>query len=115
MTKRSEERTEFLRDILITACYDGVWYWAIGRKSDLMGEGSIELKEVDCDGAIWHKITLDTVAKGLAKIREPGFKINKQMRGWIMAGDAENDACDIDTECADAIVQAALFGELVYG
>lgn len=115
---RSSERLEFLKDILITAVEGGCDYWAFNRGYD-PDNGVVEFLEDEHDpraaDAPWQKVDVDMIARGLAKIKQPGFKINKQTLGWIMTGDVNNDAGDIDADAADCIVQAALFGELVYG
>lgn len=115
---RTPERIEFLKDIIITAYEGGIGYWALGRNYD-PDNGTVDLVEDEHfpfdDNTPWQTVNLDTIERGLAKVKDPSFKINKEMRGWITTGDITNDAGDIDSGCADAIVQAALFGELVYG
>ena len=41
--------------------------------------------------------------------------MNRAIVGYVVVSDNENDAGDIDSEAADCIIQAAIFGELVYG
>ncbi len=63
----------------------------------------------------WHTIGLNEVARGIGLVIDKDFNLNGQMKSWIRDGNAENDAGNIDSGCADAIVQAAIFGEVVYG
>ena len=118
--RRSDERIEFLTDILITAVESGIDYWAVVRNYS-HERGTVEIAEdadesgVAPDDAEWHFVDVNVIERGLMRIKRPEFQINKTMRGWIVTGDATNDACDIDALAADAVIQAALFGELVYG
>jgi hypothetical protein len=60
-------------------------------------------------------LTIDVVARGISLISKKEFKINSKMRHNIMQGDRENDAGNIDAYDASAIIQAGLFGDLIYG
>lgn len=63
----------------------------------------------------WHTIGLNEVARGIGLVIDKDFNLNREMKSWIRDGNAENDAGTIDAGCADAIVQAAIFGHVVYG
>ena len=103
------DRTEFLKDIRITAFGGGINYWAYIRDNKIM--------EYDDEGPIgdWIKITRDMIEKGIALVKEPSFKVRDDILAAILLGDRDSDASYIDIECADVIVQAAVFGEIAYG
>lgn len=107
-------------DIMAAALEGGINYWA--------GEAEvIEEKRV----ADWGH---EQIARGgvlvIHDIEDPGetweLTLEKFLNGfklWVENGgdeygaieDGKVDCCNIDADCADAIVQYALFGELVFG
>lgn len=144
MPARSPEREQFLADVIICAVEGGTGYWAMAagyRWADITpAETRVTLIEdehgplfndacrvfadthgrkpkidemLDQEGV--HRVTIDTIAEGLSKIRSGHVRMNSTLLGTILNADTENDAGEIDADGADAIVQAALFGELVYG
>lgn len=120
---RSKERAEFLQDVLITAVEGGTGYWAAvsGYRydDDKPETASVTLHPLNDDTGEFdgpaHAVTIDTIAAGIGRIKRGDLSINSALRGTILNASDENDAGDIDADGADAIVQAALFGELVYG
>ncbi|MDH6284624.1 hypothetical protein [Prescottella agglutinans] len=136
---RSEQRTEFLTDILTTAIEGGVSYWAralayqhteapravLVRTEDLVFDDN-RFAWVPGDGAEQLIVDLDVVARGLNRIASAGADEIKYLpeshRLLVTAANRENDMMpadarygDIDAGVADTIVQVALFGEVVYG
>lgn len=107
--ERSEERNQFLDDVIEGALY-GCAYWASGRRK----EGKQEIWDHDEPEKI-YVLDRDLVAKGISKVLDADFKVRKDIRANIYLGNLENDCCDIDAECADVIVQAALFDQIVFG
>ena len=55
------------------------------------------------------------IVEGIQRALNPNFKINPQLRGEIYNAIVSNDPGAIDPDCADVIIQAAVFGEIVYG
>lgn len=121
-------RADFLASVIVTGVesgYHGIGYWAECRKyrwewSDegkrLLGNASVEIRSTGGEtGAEWRPVTLDTVRKGLAHIRNGETNVNKRLSGLIMVAERDSDAGDIDSEAADCIIQAGLFGQIVYG
>lgn len=113
-------RTDFLVNVVVTAVEGGVGYWAELREykwsedeNRYMTGASVEVDAQDGKG--WRTVNLDTIREGLAKIKESSFQINPAVLSAILMGDRNNDAGEIDSEAADCIIQAGLFGELVYG
>ena len=122
----SEERIEFLSDCVITAVEGGTGYWAEVRNykwsrdeetGQMMG-ATVELRSEiprTSDPEPWFMVNLETIERGIIRLKDKNFKINPNLLGLILAAERNDDASDIDAEAADCIVQAALFGELVYG
>lgn len=137
---RTLERTQFLGDIITTAVEGGTGYWAqvsqyqwldtftfeqpFGKVMVVVGErqgdhtrATLHEMKDDEDGykAEGLDLTLDAVAVGIHRIVTGKVPINATLRQTIARASRENDAGDIDADGADAIAQAALLGELVYG
>lgn len=116
MAKRSTEPAQFLSDILTTAVESGV-FQACGCHmknytwTDDPPTAYVYL--VDEDG-IRHPINLDTIARGIRRVLSPGFQINPRVREVIRDDNRDNDACYIDVIGAAAIIEAAIFGQIVY-
>lgn len=143
MPKRSAEREQFLADIIIGAIERGTGYWAevlrykwqdlapkdvnavivdqedsdIQRKlielRDKRG-GNLSVNEA-LDQKLAHKLTIDTIASGIGKIKSGKVPLGSYLKGMVLLGDSENDAGNIDADGADVIVQAAIFDDIVYG
>ena len=102
---------QFLMDILVTAVEGGINYWCalskVERDKDLNVlsfagyDHEDESEEFKCD--------LEDVAKVLGRI------VNDDPEGSLPQSILAQDACEIDAECADYIVQLAIFDEIVYG
>ena len=121
MNARSVDRAEFLGDIIITAVEGGIGHWAVCRGYDYE-DPYVEIGEVDFDDPYaeypedeWRGIDINTIAKGIGRVKDPEFRVNDVIRKNVIAANTKNDAGMIDAESADVIVQAALFGEIVYG
>lgn len=125
--RERDQRTEFLSDIIIGAVEGGTGYWAEVRQYQYVYNGEVK---VYIGGRVGDETrarlnvmdtgdeyVLDTaiVSRGLGRIKRGEVGLNSTLRNAILHGDIDNDAGDIDADCADAIVQAGLFGELVYG
>jgi hypothetical protein len=68
------------------------------------------------DSCPGHRVTLDTVAHGIAVLTALGAShVHASYRVTIWEASAENDAGEIDADLADMIVQAGVFGEVIYG
>ena len=125
MPVRSEEREEFLADIITTAIEGGTGYWALVHEykwserppSEVYAVISEDEEQIgsEAEAPGYHRIDIDVIAKGIGRIREDAFPINSHLKAEILLADRENEGGDIDADSADAIVQAAIFGELVYG
>lgn len=125
-------REEFLADIITGAIEGGIGYWSqcsqyqwvdtmherklrVSVGQPLLDEGTrATIEDIEDDGREYH-ITPSVIQNGLRKIVNGEVGLNSTLRGYILYADKENDAGEIDADCADAIVQAGLFGEVRYG
>lgn len=114
-------REQFLWDVFVTACEGGINYWArieryhhsTNGKDDLEG---FHAKIFDTEEEKRHDIHRATIEHGLKAFQKPGVHINAELRGQILAADVTNgENVTLDAEGADAVVQAGLFGQVVYG
>lgn len=114
--RRSREREQFLADVITGAVEGGTGYWAqvsgYHWSDDEPATTRVTLHDMD-DGKV-YPVTIDTVEQGIERIKDPAFEIGS-LRGVILAADVTLDAGEIDADAADAIVQAGVLGEIVYG
>lgn len=129
-----EVTDELLSDILTTAVEGGIGYWSAvtdcervkGGERDLCwlsvtlvpyGEDEWGVFEGEKDTAP-ITVTLADVARGIECVLiDPKCRTNGAIRAAIMAdlGVPIEDTGNIDAEAADCIIQAACFGEIVFG
>ena len=112
------KRAEFLSDVLVNAIEsNAIGYWANVRNyrhND--GAVSAEVQEQSSDNGEWQPITSNTIQLGIDRILYGyGFVMNEDLRGIILDSNRNNDATDIDDDLSDCIIQASIFGKLVYG
>ena len=116
---------EDIEDIMCTALEGGINYWCHYDRNDeeylpYMESGDEPFSELCTKillsgGLVWlidadyHFLTLDKLLTGIQRWIDGGY----DMYGAV-DGD-ELDCGNIDSECADCIIQLALFGEIVYG
>ena len=111
-------RDEFLNDCIVNAVESGgITYWA--DVCEYMWDdtdGMVALAEIQVDDT-GERYTLDAdvINLGIERIRSGEVQINRTVKSWILLGDAENDAAEIDSLAADCIVQAGVLGDIVYG
>jgi hypothetical protein len=120
---------QMLFDIFVTALEGGIGYWSAATEYHWAKQGDHDLRaEEDLEG--FYAVILDVedddkqyridravITKGIATIMSPSFetKIAKHIRKDVFGIAFNNPDVDYDAETADCIVQAGLFGELVYG
>ncbi|MGO4302193.1 hypothetical protein [Cupriavidus sp. RAF12] len=111
---------QFLKEVLTTAVEGGISYWAQAtgpaeRDSD-HNVIQIELEPSEGPDEFEKKlVTAHTVAAGIEKVMSAGFSVNPQIPSDILQALGANDTGYIDAMDADVIIQAGLFGEIVYG
>ena len=116
---RVELTQENIDDIMVAALEGGINYWcseASPECGELLKEYPSEqisrggaLLLYDFEEEAYRRLDLEKFLKG--------FKL------WVENGgdeygaieDGKVDCCNIDADCADAIIQYALFGEVIYG
>lgn len=124
---RTAARTEFLTDVLITAVEGGINYWA--QVSDYDPDaGTVTVWELDGndDGSDRpFVVTLDTIAKGIGVLKRdgklppeeqrfPGVRQGYWLQFWL-ADRTNSEDGDYDAGIADAVLQAGIFDDLIYG
>jgi hypothetical protein len=114
----SVESERALRDVMTTAAEGGVNYWATAAY--VTPHDALMVRYENPGGpADWRCCTaalgVRGVALGVERVLAPTFKVADDIRRAVavLASDPEN--ADIDADAADVIVQAALFGEVVFG
>lgn len=119
------DREQFLSDVIVTAVEGGIGYWSTCLQyqwesnvvvTDFQQHGGgtrATISPEDTDAI--HTITPDTIEKGIVRIISGEAALNERTRRIIAVANRDNDASYIDSDAADAIVQAGLFGKLVYG
>lgn len=116
---RVELTQQDIDDIMVAALEGGINYWCdeaavkggeyLGKyASDQISRGGTLLLH-DTDEDAYRKLDLEKFLKGFKLWLENGGDQYGAVQG------REVDCCNIDADCADAIIQYALFGEVVYG
>lgn len=120
--QRTDERQQFLADIITTAVEGGTGYWAAvsGYKwSEGAATTRATLHELNDDETAFdgetYKLTIDEIATGIRRITTGEISVNDRIRKAIAQANRENDAGNLDADDADVITQAALLGEIRYG
>lgn len=110
---------ENIDDIMCAALKDGISHWCSEAKiieRDYYGEYAFE--QISRGGSLQLFVLEENKAYILDLIKlVSGFKLWVS-RGYDVYGavkSGEIDCCKIDAEVADAVVQCALFGDIVYG
>jgi hypothetical protein len=78
-------------------------------------DASVTVHDLEEGGT--HSVTLDTIATGLGRIErgEDGCKMNSEITGAVTLAQRDNDAGGFDAYSADAVMQAGIFDEVIYG
>lgn len=137
MPTRSADRTQFLHDIMITALEGGVGYWSVADRIERHEDDNLWYRSyvlycsdggkeaLHCGNGLddtckGHKVSTQTVTRGLALGKQPEKDSNKigwhySQRKHVILADRENDGCEIDSGDADCILQLGIFGEVIFG
>lgn len=116
---RIELTQENIDDIMVTALEGGITYWC----SEVSPECGELLKEYPSEQISRGGALLLYDFEEEAYRRLDLEKFQKGFKLWVENGgdeygaieDGKVDCCNIDADCADAIIQYALFGEVIYG
>lgn len=69
----------------------------------------------DEEKKIWADVDELTIQRGMQRIRDGLVDVNKDLFAMVAHGYVFPDDADIDAEGVDVILQAGMFGKLVYG
>ncbi|AAQ63333.1 hypothetical protein Nazgul32 [Burkholderia phage BcepNazgul] len=102
------------------AAAHGVEYWAHAFEHPGCGPETLNyaIEEDEPSSGETPKnfvISPEAIVKGIQAIMHPAFSVRADIRGTLFSALVEDDASNIDIEIADIIVQAAMFGEIIYG
>lgn len=112
---------ELLAGVIITALEGGIGYWSSCSEYEWENRPPSEVYAVVHDSEDKDKefrITIETIREGLRKIVHDEVKYNlgeDEYMQNLAVGILTEEDYDYDAGDADNIVQAGLFGELVYG
>ena len=109
-----EVPTGLALDVMETACYSSISYWATYRT--YRSNGSIvrifDIKDREGETEIpKSSIEAKDIMGAIKKIVEGDIQIAEHIKTTI----ATFDPCNIDAEAADCIVQVAVFNEVIFG
>lgn len=124
---------QLFRDVMITAIHGGIDYWGFVTVADghvmklddpappdTVAEDTrayCQVVEHEPSEGTRRKskvLSRDIMQQGLERILSKGFALNRETLFSIVEGVKEDDAGYIDAVGADVLVQASMFGEIVY-
>jgi len=115
-------RAQFLQDVMTTAIEGGVSYWALANNVKRGGDDGLDYlsyelcdMEEDEETRTWDRVDPAVIELGIKRLIDGKVKVRMDIIGSIAAGSAQNDAGNIDATCADCIVQAAIFNDIIFG
>ena len=122
-TDNAAEYFQLFTDVLISAVEGGVGYWASCSDYDYSNPDperrGVVLHELEeGDGAEALHVTLHTIGLGMGRIIRKDCLLRSDIRktvACVWADPSGDKVGDVDAEVADCIVQAGLFGKVVYG
>jgi len=126
MTIANKELKSFYCDVLVTAIESGIGYWADVKDYDWKEDNDgnmiavsamVKLTNEDDEEDIlkgWHPLTPELVRTGIARILREKESYGKEFRAMVYADKQDRDACNIDANDADVIVQVGLFGKEIF-
>ncbi|MES2155987.1 MAG: hypothetical protein V4510_12710 [bacterium] len=116
----SRERDVFLQDLFTTALEGGIGYWSQAETYHWSDEDPTsfyaDIIDNEDDNESYH-IDRAVIVRGLALCLE-GCKYGPEGRpraDLMLAAATNGEDGDYDSDVADCVVQAGLFGEVVYG
>lgn len=106
---------QFLYDIMTTAVEGGISYWAGVRNLERDDELNVTSFTVTDDEHKTYDIDTETLLAGIKMVfdarSEQHWPTLDQVCGYLQ----EEDACMIDADAADFIIQFTCFNDIVYG
>lgn len=114
---------ENVEDIMTTAAYGGITYWAIEPNEKEFADapaGTHTIVDGEAEGSGVHYLTPAKIKQAVVEIAEGKHTadyirdyVRSAFDGWTREDGI--DCGDIDSSAADCIVQVACFGEVIYG
>lgn len=105
-----EVSDQYCKDILVTCVEGGSNYWATFR--NVIRDKELDILECEVldreESEIWKKIRVEDIRRAVSLVMKPEFKVHQSYKTMIASDD--NDALS-----SDIILQAAMFGEVIYG
>jgi len=112
-------RASFLSDVASIAVQGGINYWADFAEEDVdypwPQDIHFKVRDAMDSKTEFQAVTDETVENGINAMKNPEFSVRDDIRRSILFADVMHDAGEIDAEAADVIIQAGLFGEIVFG
>jgi hypothetical protein len=107
---------QFLVDVLTIAA-EGGYMAGVDRYSTKRNEEGyvIQMRVHFEDEGVTRQVSRSTVVTGLNRILAPDFEIRSDLRSDILRDVLDREVTQIDADSSFCIIQAGLFGELVYG
>lgn len=131
----SPSARRMLRDVMITAFEGGSTYWAEARNV-IREKGCPEVDYISFEVRSfedrddprlggWQRVDEDVIAQGMRRILDAPqdigefgvspLRVRRDILASIAIADRRPEDADIDAEVADCILQAGIWGEIVYG
>ena len=119
ITTKLTVTTEDIDDIMCAALEGGITYWCNKAEvvDEYLGEYASEqisrggaLKLYDCEEDEVYELTLEKLLNGIRLAVEGEY--HKDYDWW---DGGVIDTCNVDADVADAIIQLALFEDVIYG
>jgi hypothetical protein len=128
MTERSEKRTEFLKDLLVTAVetYGYTPWFQFGNYDPDNGTVDVYTWKDDTDDEETgnysdgpYPVDLDKLASALGKYVKDVMALQNPHKTYayqlVLADRTNGDEGDFDVTTADSVLQIAVFGKEIYG
>lgn len=114
---KANYRNVFFGEIIINAIEShcgGYLSWCIIRTYKWKGREEDVIATIVDDEGKEHHINNDVIRKGIGLIQIGDVDVRRDIVDTLLEACQMMDAGDVDAEIADCIIQAALFGEIVY-
>lgn len=115
------ERKAFLNEIVLIASENSIDYWTnkirryYNDNNPYMEIFYFDPSDNPINDTIKSIVNNRLVSFGLKKIMKGNYAIRDDILKEILIANVRNDSGYIDSECADVIVQIALFDQIVFG
>lgn len=129
VTLKIELPDTFLDDVRTTATEGGIGYWSETLDYTWRypnGRTVLVPLDVDetldpatrtavVDGQTGIVVDRDVIARGVGYLLDGTVRVGTYLLDMVTAGVRQGDAGEIDSDGADVIVQAGIFGKIIYG